>query len=522
MNFEFKEELARRAERFFEEVLVFVEGEKAGQPFMLEPWQRKIVRDLFGWVRPDGARRYRIAYIELGRKNGKSTFAAGLALYLLLADKEKRPQVYSCAGDRDQARVVFGAARAMVDRGSPALKSKADLRQYQIRATANGGWYEACSAEGYKAHGLNPHGIIFDELHVQPNRILWDAMLSGRGARRQPLVVAITTAGHDRSSICWEVHQRAKAAIEDPESDPTFYGVIYGAEQGDDWTDETVWLKANPNLNVSVSLDFLREECQAAVNNPAAENTFRNLYLSQWTEQAVRWIQMAAWDKCKREFDESDLEGKPCVAALDLASTRDANALSLLFPQDDGSYRVLPYFWIPEDSKSDRTHQDRRILINWASKGIIRTTSGNTTDYYTLARDIEELRKRFDIQVCGFDPWSPAQAFVQICTNECGFDVDWFKDFRQTISNFAAPSKEFERLVSAGKLNHNGNPVLRWMAGNVAAKRDVNDNIRPDKEASADKIDGIVAIIMGLGLSMQEPPRDTVYERENRSFVTIG
>ena len=244
MEFHFSEEHAARAERFFSQLRVYVEGEKAGQPFVLEDWQRKIVRDLFGWLREDGTRRYRIAYIEVPRKNGKSTFAAGIALALLLADKEQRPQVYSCAGDRDQARIVFNAARAMLERAHDVLKSKVELRQYQVRARANGGWYEACSADDYRGHGLNPHGIIFDELHVQPNRLLWDAMLSGRGARRQPLVVAITTAGHDRSSICWEMHQRAASAITNPDSDPTFYGCIYGAGDKDDWTSEEVWRKA--------------------------------------------------------------------------------------------------------------------------------------------------------------------------------------------------------------------------------------------------------------------------------------
>jgi phage terminase large subunit-like protein len=505
VSYEFKEELAERAIRFFRTQLRYVEGRRAGQPFLLEEWQERILRDLFGWVREDGTRRYRIAYIEVPRKNGKSTFAAGIALYLLLCDGEERPQVYSCAGDRGQASIVFSVAREMVNAGSARLQGMAELRQYKILNTKRGGWYEATSSEGYTAHGRSPHGIIFDELHTQPNRVLWDTMLSGRGAREQPLVVAITTAGHDRSSICWEMHQRAKAAIANPEADPTFYGVIYGADAGEDWMDEEVWRKANPNLGVSVSLDFLREECQAAKDNPAHENVFRNLYLNQWTEQAVRWIPMHLWDACRQDFDESDMEGQLCYAGLDLASTRDANALALLFPQSDGSYRVLPYFWIPEKSKSDRTHQDRRQLLNWAAKGLVETTPGNVTGYYQLANSLAELRKRFDIQCCAFDPWSPAQAFVQIATNECGFDVDWFREWRQTIGNFAAPSKEFERLVAGGKLNHNGNPVLRWMVENVAAKRDSNDNIKPDKEASADKIDGIVATIMALGLAIVEP-----------------
>lgn len=521
MTFHFSEELASRAVRFFRTQLRYVEGEKAGQPFELAEWQETIVRNLFGWLREDGTRRYRKAYVELARKNGKSTWAAGLALYLLLYDGEARPQIYSAGGDRGQARIVFNTARAMVQ-ANPKLQKVADLRQYEIRGMKNGGWYEALSAEAYTKHGMSPHGIIFDELHVQPNRELWDVLDTGRGARRQPLTIAITTAGHDRSSICWELHQHAKAVIEDPDCDPYFYAVIYGAEPEEDWTDEEVWKKANPNLGISVKLEYLREACATAKDNPEAENTFRNLHLSQWTEQAVRWIPMHQWDACRQDFTEEDLLGRPCFAALDLASTNDANALALLFPMDDGEYRVLPYFWIPEHSKSDRHHQDRRQLLNWAAKGVIRTTEGNTTKYHEIAQDIAALRQKFDIQRCAFDPWGVAPAFVQVCTTDHGFDVDWFRDFRQTMGNYAAPAKVFEKLIAEGNLHHDGNPVLRWMVGNVAAKRDSNDNIKPDKAASADKIDGVVATIMALGLAIVEEPTTSVYDREDRGFITIG
>lgn len=518
MEFTFSEEHATRAERFFSELLVFVEGEKAGKPLKLEEWQRKIVRDLFGWVRPDGGRRYRLAYIEVPRKNGKSTFAAGIALYLLLADKEQRPQVYSCAGDRDQARIVFNAARAMVERGSEPLKAKAELRQYQIRSRANGGWYEACSADDYRGHGLNPHGIIFDELHVQPNRLLWDAMLSGRGARKQPLVLAITTAGHDRSSICWEMHQRAAAAIANPDSDPTFYGCIYGAADKDDWTSEEVWRKANPNLGVSVSLEFLREECTAARNNPAHENVFRNLYLNQWTEQAVRWLPMEHWDECQEDISLEDFAGEPCWMGLDLASTRDINALSMLFRRD-GEYFVFVRYWMPAECKDIRGKQDRAQAKRWAEQGLIQQTDGDVTDYGVICADICDLAERFDLQILGYDPWGPARALAQQLTAS-GFPADKLREFRQNIGSFAAPSKEFERLVTGHKIHHDGDPVLRWMVGNVAAERDRNDNIRPSKSRSADKIDGVVASIMALGLALaEEQAGASVYESGGSLFL---
>jgi phage terminase large subunit-like protein len=500
MDYRFDEQLASRAVRFFSTQLRYVEGRKAGKPFVLEPWQEKIVRDLFGWVRPDGTRRYRTAYVEIPRKNGKSTFAAGVALYLLLCDKEARPQVYSAGGDRGQARIVFNTARAMVQ-ANKKLEDVAELRQYEIKGIKNGGWYEALSAEAYTKHGLSAHGIVFDELHVQPNRNLWDVLTTSTGARAQPLTIAITTAGFDRSSICWELHQHAKAVIAEPEIDPTFYGCIYGADPEDDWTDEKVWYKANPNLGISLNIEYLQEACARAKENPEAENTFRNLHLNQWTQQAVRWIPMHLWDQCRREFTEDDLRGRECYAAIDLASTRDVNAMAMLFPMGDGTYRVLMKYWVPKESQSDRGHQDRRQVLNWANKGLIATTNGNVTDYETLVSDVMHLASEYDIQDLAFDPWGPATPFVQMLA-AAGFPEDKLTKFGQTIANFASPSKEFFRLISSRKLHHNGDPVLRWMAENVAAKRDSNDNIRPDKEASADKIDGIVATIMALGLAI--------------------
>ena len=348
--------------------------------------------------------------------------------------------------------------------------------------------------------------------------MLWDAMLTGRGARRQPLVVAITTAGHDRSSICWEMHQRAAAAIADPDSDPTFYGVIYGAGDKDDWTSEEVWKKANPNLGVSVSLEFLREECTAARNNPAHENVFRNLYLNQWTEQAVRWIPMEHWDACQSDGTLEDFEGEPCFMGLDLASTRDINALSILFRRD-GKYHAFVRYWMPRECKDIRGKQDRAQAKRWAEQGLIQQTDGDVADYGVICADICDLAERFDLQILGYDPWGPARALAQQLTAS-GFPADKLREFRQNIGSFAAPSKEFERLVTGHKIHHDGDPVLRWMVANVAAERDRNDNIRPSKSRSADKIDGVVATIMALGLALaEEQAGASVYESGGSLFL---
>ena len=501
MTYFFSEQAAKRVEDFFQTQLRYVEGDKAGQPFILEPWQRKIVRDVFGWLREDGTRRYRIAYLEVPRKNGKSTFAAGLALYLLLCDREERPQVYSCAGDRDQAGIVFRAAREMVTAGAPSLQAEAELRQYEIRGRRRGGWYSATSAEAYSAHGKSPSGIIFDELHTQPNRELWDAMLSGRGARRQPLVMAITTAGHDRSSICWEVHQRAVAAIIDPEKDPTFYGVIYGTGEADDWKDEEVWKKANPNLGVSVKMEFLREECQAAITNPAQENVFRNLYLNQWTQQAVRWLPLDAWDQCQEEYSLDDFEGEPCWAALDLASHRDTNSLTLMFRRDD-HYYIVNQYWIPEESKDIRSKQDTAQARRWADLGHIKTTPGNVTDYAFVVADILRLSERFDVQCLAYDNWGPGPNVAQQL-EAGGFPYDRLKEFPQNMTHMAGPSAEFYRRILNKTVHHNGDPVLRWMAGNVAVEVDNEKHVRPCKKRSADKIDGVITSIMALDVAIK-------------------
>jgi phage terminase large subunit-like protein len=501
-----------RAVRFFETQVRLVEGNAAGQAFRLQPWQAKIVRDVFGWKRSNGTRRYRTVYVEVPRKNGKSTLAAGLALYLLLCDDEQRPQVYSAAGDRGQARIVFDAARAMC-RANERIMGEVRLLHNRITSPKAGGWYEALSAEAYTKHGLSASGIIFDELHVQPNRELWDVLTTSVGARLQPLTIAITTAGHDRSSICWEMHQRAKAAIANPENDPHFYGVIFGAEQSQDWKNEDVWRQANPNYGVSLTPDYMREKCNEAIANPSAENAFRNLHLNQWTEQSIRWLPLDAWDKCQHEANISEFSGERCWAALDLASTRDINALTLLFKRDDKFY-LFNRYWMPQEPRDIRGKQDRTQAKNWAEQGLIKATDGDVADYGVIVNDLCDLAQSFDVQILGYDPWGPARSVAQMLASS-GFPAEKLREFRQTVGAFAVPSKEFERRIANQTIHHDGDPVLRWMVGNVAAERDRNDNIRPSKSRSADKIDGVVTGIMALGLAMlDEGEQHSVYETQ--------
>src|SRR5437867_9476418 len=337
-RFWFDEEAAERACSFFEDMLVHVKGEWAGQPFVLEPWQRDIARSLFGWKRRDGTRRYRIAYIEVPKKNGKSTLVAGIGLYLLTADGEQGGEVYSAAADREQAAIVFSTAKSVVQ-ASPELAARCETYHRSIVVPRTGSSYKVLSADVPTKHGLNPSGILFDELHAQPNRELWETLVTGGAARRQPLVVAITTAGYDRQSICYELHDHAVKVRDGIIHDDAFLPVIYAADEAGDWTDPKVWKKANPSLGVSVKVDFIREECERAKENPRKQNSFRRLHLNQWTEQSTRWIDMGVWAECAGAVDAEALQGRICYAGLDLSSTTDLSAFVLLFPpkeKDEG------------------------------------------------------------------------------------------------------------------------------------------------------------------------------------------
>lgn len=468
----------------------------AGKPFVPEPWQEEcLLAPLFGWYREDGLRRFNLGYVEIPRKNGKTSLAACVGLQGLLADQEQGAEVYAAATKRDQARILFSDAKQFLRRST--LFNRVKVFQHSISFPPLNGSFQALSSDTNSLHGLNISRAIVDEIHSHKTRDLWDVLLTSTGSRVNPLILGITTAGHNRSSICWELHEYTRSILEGHVADESFFGFVSCAEPDDDIADPATWWKANPNLGVSVRHKKLQDESARAAELPSYENTFRRLHLNQWTEQAKRWIQMTAWDNCRRDFDLSDLVGRECWAALDLASTRDVNALVLLFPEGDG-FIVLAWFWIPEDHRTERDGQDRRQVMNWASQGLVKKTPGNTTDYREIERDIQAIAKQFRILGLAYDPWNANHIALNL--QDEGLPM---VEFRQTLGNFAAPTKELEKLVVSGNLQHDGNPVLRWMASNVCVKSDSSGNIRPDKANSADKIDGIVALIMALALSMQ-------------------
>lgn len=482
--------------KFIETHCRHTDGEWYGKPFILEPFQKKPIRDVFGTMNEDGFRQYRTVFKSTGRKQGKTEEGAAIALKLLCADGEKGAQVVSAAGDREQASLCFNVAAKMVELDpelSAALKVNHSTKNILFPKT--GSFYRAISAEAYSKHGYNLHGIIFDELHTQPSRDLWDVLTTSRGARRQPLIWAMTTAGYDRNSICWEVYQRAKKVLADPASDPTFYPAIWEVPEDADWMDRENWKLANPaSFRKWSELD---ESFANAMAVPSYENTFRRLFLNQWTQQDKRWLPMDLWRKCGACIvHREDLAGRYCYAGLDLSSTTDLSALVLVFPWEDG-VAVIPFFWMPEAKLVERSRRDRADYVGWQKSGFLEVTPGNVIDYSFIRQRVRELSEEFSFQEIGYDRWNATQIILEL-----GNDGFKMSPVGQGYQSMSPAAKELERLVVGGKLYHNANPVLEWMANNVVAETDAAGNIKPNKGRSADRIDGIAALCVSLNCLM--------------------
>lgn len=481
----------------FIESLCHTKGTWVGKKFELIDWQEQIIRDLFGTLKPNGYRQFNTAYIEIPKKQGKSELAAAVALLLTCGDGEQRAEVYGCAADRQQASIVFEVAADMV-RMCPALSKRVKIfaSQKRIIYIPTNSFYQVLSAEAYSKHGFNIHGVVFDELHTQPNRKLFDVMTKGSGdARMQPLYFLITTAGTDTHSICYKTHQKAKDILEGRKIDTTFYPVIYGADESDDWTDPKVWKKANPSLGITVGIDKVQTACESAKQNPSEENSFRQLRLNQWVKQAVRWMPMDKWDKCAFAVNEDDLNGRVCYGGLDLSSTTDITAFVLVFPplDEDDKYIILPYFWIPEDTLDLRVKRDHVPYDVWERQGYLQTTEGNVIHYGYIEKFIECLGEKFNIRGIAFDRWGA----VQMVQNLEGMEFT-VVPFGQGFKDMSPPTKEFMKLTLEQRIAHGGHPVLRWNMDNIFVRTDPAGNIKADKEKSTEKIDGAVATIMAL------------------------
>ena len=503
---------ADRAVRFIES-LRHTKGKWAGKLFKLEPWQKKHIRQIFGRVNEDGTRQVRTVYWEIPRKNGKSEIAAAIADLMLYGDGEFGAEVYSAAGDRDQAAIVFNVAAEMV-RMTPALAKRSKILDSTKRIiyAAKNSIYRVLSAEHATKHGFNASAVIFDELHTQPNRQLWDVLTTSGGTREQPLVFAITTAGYDRHSICWEQHEYAEKIRKGVFKDESFYGVIYGAPESADWTDEKVWKRANPALGTFRSIREMRSHFVKAEQTPALQNTFRRLYLNQWTQQESRWMDLRKWDASAGEVFEADLLGETCFAGLDLSSSIDLSAFVMVFPDEEGCFDVWPIFWLPEENMRERVLRDRVPYDVWVEQGYIKTTPGNVIDYRYIRAEIKRLGELYHIQEIAFDRWG-ATEITQYLEDD-GFEMVMQGQGYQTMT---AATKELEKSVLGRRLRHGSNPVLRWMCDNLVVKQDEAGNLKPDKKKSTERIDGMVALIMGLDRAVRN--KTSVYD--DRGILTL-
>lgn len=489
---------AERVRDFLRRFCRHSKGEWVGRPFELQRWQwRDVVGPLYGWKRADGTRRFRNAYVEVPKKNGKSTLAAGLVLYALIADGEPGAEVYSAAADREQAGIVYAEAASMV-RQSPALAARAIVADSRKRITwpLSRSWYACLSADVPTKEGLNVHFLCFDELHAQRTRALWDVLRFGGAARRQPISFIITTAGSDRHSICWEQHQHAAAVLAGDVTDPDLLAVIYAAPPGADFRRRATWRKANPSIGTIVRVDEMASAAAEAARSPTALNAFLRYRLDVWTDSTVAWLDMERWRAAAADFTPADLDGRRCFAGLDLASVRDLAALALVFPPDDptGPYRVLWQCWAPRDGAADRERVDRVPYMTWARAGWLTLTEGNCTDFNAIREAVRAAGERYDIVELAIDRWNATQLMTDLAAD--GFDVI---AHGQGYASMSGPAKATERLLLQGRLVHRGNPLAMWTASNTVVETDAAANVKPSKKKSTERIDPMIALVMAVG-----------------------
>lgn len=493
LKFDRKE--ADRAIRFFG-ILRQSKGEWANQALELQPWQAFIVGSLFGWMQlREGKwlRRYRTAYLSVARKNGKTTLAAGIMLLLAFADGEPGAEVYTAATTKQQARICWLEAKRMVAK-SPALRSRIQAFADNLSWESQASKLEPLSADAETKDGLNPHGAAIDEYHAHPNGELSDVIESALGARRQPLIVYTTTAGSDSAGVCAQLDKDVQRILEGSADDDSIFGYIARIDEGDRWDDERVWGKSNPNLGVSVKLHDLQRAAKRAKRMVREQNEFRRKRCNQWTEQATRWLSMEQYDACDVPVDEEALAGAACFSGLDLSTTTDITAFVSVFPDADGGFDVLCRFWIPEDNIDDKGQQDRAPYRQWVDEGYISVTQGNITDYDLVREDVKLFANTYAVTEIPYDKWNATQLATQL-----SHDGAVMVPMPQGYATLSEPAKYLEGLILSRRIRFGGNPVLRWMAANAAVQTGPNASIRPVKDKSTGRIDGIVALVMALG-----------------------
>ena len=527
---------ADRAQRFFEKVLVHTKGRWARSPFLLDDWQRDdIIRPLFGTARWDDqwrqwVRAYNEAWLEIARKNGKSEILAGVALYLLVADGEQGAEIYGAAKDREQAGAVFGVAAEMV-RMSPILRKRLNVidSRKTITDPRTNSFYRVVASDATGNLGWNPHGVIFDEIIAQPSGDLWDALRRGMGTRTQPLLVAATTAGDDPVSFAATEHDTSVLALDEPERLPNRLVYIRNIPADLDPFDEANWILANPALGSFLSVETLRQEAREAKENPTKEAAFRQFRANQWGNSAARWFSVGSWQRNGGVIVPDDLVGAECFGGLDLAATSDLAALALFFPSDaateatlhpadptagtvapDERHRLVVHFWAPEAKVGLLDAYTGRRFSRWVKSGLVEVTDGDVIDYDVIHETILEAWERFGLVDVTVDRWNAVSTM-----NWAQREGIPMVPLAQTFAALSPPSKELERIVTAGALNHGDNPVLDWNALAVTVKRDLNDNIRPIKPnrgATGKRVDGIVATVMAVDGWLRRGVARSAYE----------
>lgn len=488
-----------RVVEFFEKYLVHTQGEWAGHAFILLDWQRDdVLRPLYSWKRPDGSRRFRYGYISVPKSNGKSPMLAGQILYGLAADGETAAHIISAGVDRDQARIVFDYAKDMAAASPLASRIETKETKNRLIYPATRSWYQCVSKESEKLDGHSYSMVVIDELHRQKNEKMFQVLrYSGKG-RKSPLMVCITTAGVDRESICYKQYSYAKEILNSERVDTSFFSYIREASLDDDLDSVETWKKANPSWGTIIKEDEFRQAYESAKASTTDWNNFLRLRLNVWTDSLTCWIPTDTWKA--NQIAEPNLTDCLCWAGLDGASVEDTFSLCLLFRLDDGSYYVKPFVWIPEDTARLREETDRIPLLDWKSHGHIRTTEGNRVDYDVIREQINEIGAAYpQLKHIVADPYNVTQLCGQL--QQDGFDVSFY---RQSMGNMTEPTKEFERLVSTGKLLHGGNPCMANHVANTMIEEDSFENIRPKKAARTKRCDSVIATIQALRLAMLE------------------
>lgn len=492
----FSENYAQHAIDFIEQ-LEHSTGDYAGRPFKLEGWQAFIVWNLFGFLNPDGSRRFTRAYVEVPRKNGKSTFSSAVMLYGLIADGESAAQIYSAATKLEQAMMVFGeSVRVCQNVGWLRDELSVNNSTNNRRIVYGQSIYRPLEWSPDKQDGLNTHFAVIDEYHAHPNDGLYNVLRNSMGARRQPLLFTITTAGFNRESPCYKHRNYCASVLSGAIKDDALFSVIYTLDEGDDWTDSKNWAKANPNWGVSVYPRQLEQALTEAKEFVHKEVEFKTKLLNVWTDTALTWITDSVWMDCT---EAGEVDGI-CYGGLDLASTGDFCAFSLYFPEYSA---IRTWYFLPSEAAYRRKDAAGASIRQWIADGQIIATDGNVTDYSYIKAKIIELAQQYDIKDIAFDRFNASQLVIDL-QNE---GLQMFP-FGQGFISMSSPTKELERLVKDAQLKHDGNPVTRWMMGNILLKSDPAGNIKIDKAKSGDKVDGPVSIVMALGTAMQDAAKE--------------